>query len=149
MAACHQELLLQVRDFQAVIGKEVRHQCLEKMGGDPDILLACVGGGSNAIGLFHEFVDDAHVRLIGVLFRQSQPSVPLRPSSTAPEQQGTAVGAVPVHPVLSLLGYLTPAHRAHRGRHYVVSTLLGAFMSLPPIVCQTQACFLQDTATDM
>lgn len=54
-----------VRDFQAVIGKEVRHQCLEKMGGDPDILLACVGGGSNAIGLFHEFVDDAHVRLIG------------------------------------------------------------------------------------
>ena len=58
--------VMQVRDFQAVIGKEVRHQCLEKMGGDPDILLACVGGGSNAIGLFHEFVDDAHVRLIGV-----------------------------------------------------------------------------------
>ncbi|KAL3136384.1 Bifunctional NAD(P)H-hydrate repair enzyme [Trebouxia sp. C0009 RCD-2024] len=57
---------MMVRDFQAVIGREVRHQCLEKMGGDPDILLACVGGGSNAIGLFHEFVDDAHVRLIGV-----------------------------------------------------------------------------------
>ena len=55
----------QVRDFQAVIGKEVRQQCLEKMGGKPDILLACVGGGSNAIGLFHEFVDDADVRLIG------------------------------------------------------------------------------------
>ena len=56
---------VQVRDFQAVIGKEVRQQCLEKMGGKPDILLACVGGGSNAIGLFHEFVDDADVRLIG------------------------------------------------------------------------------------
>lgn len=56
---------LQVRDFQAVIGKEVRQQCLEKMGGKPDILLACVGGGSNAIGLFHEFVDDEDVRLIG------------------------------------------------------------------------------------
>lgn len=54
-----------MRDFQAVIGKEVRQQCLEKMGGKPDILLACVGGGSNAIGLFHEFVDDADVRLIG------------------------------------------------------------------------------------
>lgn len=63
----HQALsvYLQVRDFQAVIGKEVRQQCLEKMGGAPDILLACVGGGSNAIGLFHEFVDDEHVRLIG------------------------------------------------------------------------------------
>jgi len=58
---------VQVRDFQAVIGKEVRQQCLEKMGGKPDILLACVGGGSNAIGLFHEFVDDADVRLIGRL----------------------------------------------------------------------------------
>lgn len=56
-----------MRDFQAVIGKEVRQQCLEKMGGKPDILLACVGGGSNAIGLFHEFVDDADVRLIGEL----------------------------------------------------------------------------------
>ena len=59
--------LLQVRDFQAVIGRETRQQCLEKLGRDPDVLLACVGGGSNAIGLFHEFVDDAHVRLIGEL----------------------------------------------------------------------------------
>lgn len=57
---------MMVRDFQSVIGKEVRQQCLEKMNGKPDILLACVGGGSNAIGLFHEFVDDADVRLIGV-----------------------------------------------------------------------------------
>jgi tryptophan synthase beta chain len=57
---------MMVRDFQAVIGREVRQQCLEKLGGKPDILLACVGGGSNAIGLFHEFVDDADVRLIGV-----------------------------------------------------------------------------------
>eukprot|EP00891_Asterochloris_glomerata_P008241 jgi/Astpho2/8241/Aster-01329 len=57
---------MMVRDFQAVIGRETRQQCLEKLGRDPDVLLACVGGGSNAIGLFHEFVDDAHVRLIGV-----------------------------------------------------------------------------------
>ncbi|MFH7026783.1 MAG: tryptophan synthase subunit beta [Heteroscytonema crispum UTEX LB 1556] len=55
-----------VRDFHAVIGKETRAQCEEKWGGLPDILLACVGGGSNAIGLFHEFVDEANVRLIGV-----------------------------------------------------------------------------------
>ncbi|MBW4613582.1 MAG: tryptophan synthase subunit beta [Desmonostoc vinosum HA7617-LM4] len=55
-----------VRDFQAVIGKETRLQCHEKWGGLPNILLACVGGGSNAIGLFHEFVDESAVRLIGI-----------------------------------------------------------------------------------
>ena len=69
---------LQVRDFQAVIGKEVRQQCLEKMGGKPDILLACVGGGSNAIGLFHEFVDDQDVRLIGEEATQQRFSATLR-----------------------------------------------------------------------
>jgi tryptophan synthase beta chain len=55
-----------VRDFQAVIGQETRAQAREKWGGLPDILLACVGGGSNAMGLFHEFVDELSVRLIGV-----------------------------------------------------------------------------------
>ncbi|MGB3636574.1 MAG: tryptophan synthase subunit beta [Rivularia sp. (in: cyanobacteria)] len=55
-----------VRDFQAIIGKETRVQAEEKWGGLPDILLACVGGGSNAMGLFHEFVSDVEVRLIGV-----------------------------------------------------------------------------------
>ncbi|NEO29165.1 MAG: tryptophan synthase subunit beta [Symploca sp. SIO3C6] len=55
-----------VRDFHAVIGQETRAQCLEKWGGLPDILLACVGGGSNAMGLFHEFVNEPTVQLIGV-----------------------------------------------------------------------------------
>ena len=55
-----------VRDFQAIIGKETRAQCQEKWGGLPDILLACVGGGSNAMGLFHEFVNEPSVRLIGI-----------------------------------------------------------------------------------
>ncbi|MUG92137.1 tryptophan synthase subunit beta [Scytonema sp. UIC 10036] len=55
-----------VRDFHAIIGQETRAQCLEKWGGLPDILLACVGGGSNAIGLFTEFVNDSNVRIIGV-----------------------------------------------------------------------------------
>ncbi len=55
-----------VRNFQAIIGKETRAQCLEKWGGLPDILLACVGGGSNAVGLFHEFLTEPKVRLIGV-----------------------------------------------------------------------------------
>ena len=55
-----------VRDFHAVIGQETRTQCLEKWGGLPDILMACVGGGSNAMGLFHEFIQDPSVQLIGV-----------------------------------------------------------------------------------
>jgi tryptophan synthase beta chain len=55
-----------VRDFQAIIGKETRAQAEEKWGGLPDILLACVGGGSNAMGLFHEFVNQTSVRLIGI-----------------------------------------------------------------------------------
>ena len=57
---------MMVRDFHAVIGRETRAQCAEKWGGLPDILLACVGGGSNAMGLFHEFVREPQVRLIGV-----------------------------------------------------------------------------------
>ncbi|NET02833.1 MAG: tryptophan synthase subunit beta [Sphaerospermopsis sp. SIO1G2] len=57
---------MMVRDFHAVIGEETRAQAMEKWGGLPDILMACVGGGSNAMGLFHEFVKESSVRLIGV-----------------------------------------------------------------------------------
>ena len=55
-----------VRDFQAVIGEETRAQVLDAEGRLPDALVACVGGGSNAIGLFHNFLNDANVRLYGV-----------------------------------------------------------------------------------
>ena len=55
-----------VRDFHIVIGQETRAQAMEKWGGLPDILLACVGGGSNAMGLFYEFVKEPSVRLIGI-----------------------------------------------------------------------------------
>jgi tryptophan synthase beta chain len=55
-----------VRDLQRVIGVETRRQILETEGRLPDVLVACVGGGSNAIGLFHPFLDDAGVRMIGV-----------------------------------------------------------------------------------
>ena len=57
---------MMVRDFQSVIGRECRAQCLEKLGRLPDAVVACVGGGSNAAGIFHPFVADAAVRLIGV-----------------------------------------------------------------------------------
>ena len=55
-----------VKDFQPVIGREARRQCLEKFGRLPDQAIACVGGGSNAIGLFAGFLDDAGVKLVGV-----------------------------------------------------------------------------------
>lgn len=55
-----------VRDFQCVIGREAREQCLAQAGRLPDALVACVGGGSNAIGLFHPFLNDEGVRMFGV-----------------------------------------------------------------------------------
>jgi tryptophan synthase beta chain len=55
-----------VRDFQAIIGRETRQQCLDRLGRLPDVLVACVGGGSNAIGMFHPFIRDRDVRLVGV-----------------------------------------------------------------------------------
>ena len=55
-----------VRDFQSVIGKEARQQVLEQAGRLPDCIVACVGGGSNAIGIFHPFLNDKDVRLVGV-----------------------------------------------------------------------------------
>jgi tryptophan synthase beta chain len=55
-----------VRDFQSVIGREVRTQIIEAEGRLPDVLIACVGGGSNAMGLFHTFVPDTGIRMIGV-----------------------------------------------------------------------------------
>jgi tryptophan synthase beta chain len=55
-----------VRDFQSVIGREAKMQLFEREGRLPDYAVACVGGGSNSIGLFHEFIDDTSVRLIGV-----------------------------------------------------------------------------------
>lgn len=55
-----------VRDFQAIIGRETKQQCQDMIGKLPDALVACVGGGSNAIGLFYPFINDESVRLIGV-----------------------------------------------------------------------------------
>ena len=54
-----------IRDFQAIIGKEIKQQMLEAEGKLPDVVMACVGGGSNAIGTFYDFIPDKQVRLIG------------------------------------------------------------------------------------
>ena len=55
-----------VRDFQSVIGREARSQIIEKAGKLPDYVIACVGGGSNAIGMFHAFLKDKDVKIVGV-----------------------------------------------------------------------------------
>jgi tryptophan synthase beta chain len=57
---------MMVRDFQSVIGREAREQMLEMTGRHPDAVLACVGGGSNAMGIFHTYIPDESVRLIGI-----------------------------------------------------------------------------------
>ena len=57
---------MMVRDFQAIIGREAREQCLDQVGRLPDEVIACVGGGSNSAGMFYPFVDDAGVALTGV-----------------------------------------------------------------------------------
>jgi tryptophan synthase beta chain len=55
-----------VRDFQSVIGQEARQQCLEQIGRLPNVVVACVGGGSNSAGMFYPFIDDAEVEIVGV-----------------------------------------------------------------------------------
>ena len=55
-----------VRDFQSVIGKETKTQIMDRCNRLPDYIIACVGGGSNAIGIFYPFLDDESVRLIGI-----------------------------------------------------------------------------------
>jgi tryptophan synthase beta chain len=57
---------MMVRDFQTIIGREAREQMAELVGRQPDAVLACVGGGSNAMGIFHPYIQDESVRLIGV-----------------------------------------------------------------------------------
>jgi tryptophan synthase beta chain len=57
---------LMVREFQSVIGREARQQCMELIGRPPNAVIACVGGGSNAIGIFDAFIDDPNVKLIGI-----------------------------------------------------------------------------------
>jgi tryptophan synthase beta chain len=81
---------MMVRDFQRVIGVEARQQILEREGALPDLLIACVGGGSNAIGLFHPFLDDGDVRMIGV----EAGGEGIRPGKHAARFQGGKLGVL-------------------------------------------------------
>ena len=81
-----------VRDFQSVIGRETRAQCLEQVGRLPDMVVACVGGGSNAAGIFAPFIDDREVALVGAEAggrgprQASTPPAFARPAGRAPRQ---------------------------------------------------------------
>jgi len=83
-----------VRDFQSVIGREARRQILEETGRLPNYLVACVGGGSNAIGLFHPFYNDRHVKMIGVEPAGKGLNSGLHAASLAKGQRGILHGAI-------------------------------------------------------
>lgn len=106
-----------VRDFQLVIGREAKKQILEKENRLPDYLIACVGGGSNSIGLFHPFIDDKEVKMIGVEAGGTGPGVGQHASTLTSGKVGVLHGSVsyvlqdddgqtlPVHSISAGLDY--------------------------------------------
>jgi tryptophan synthase beta chain len=107
-----------VRDFQRVIGDEARRQLLEREGRLPDALVACVGGGSNAIGLFHAFLDDP-VALVGVEAGGRSP----RPGDHAARFLGQGAGVGVLHGTRTYLlqdaaGNVLPTHSVSAGLDY-------------------------------
>lgn len=108
---------MMVRDFHAIIGTETRQQCSEKWGGLPDILLACVGGGSNAMGLFHEFVKQSSVRLIGVEAAGSGVSSGKHAATLTQGQPGVLHGAMS-YLLQDTEGQVTEAHSISAGLDY-------------------------------
>ncbi len=108
---------MMVRDFQLVIGKETKAQILEKEGRLPDVLVACVGGGSNAIGLFHPFAGDDSVRFIGVEAAGLGLETGKHAASISLGERGV------LHGSMSFLlqdkdGQITPAHSISAGLDY-------------------------------
>jgi tryptophan synthase beta chain len=111
-----------VRDLQAVIGEEARAQVLEARGRLPDLLVACVGGGSNAIGLFHAFLGDASVRMVGVEAGGRSP----RPGDHAArflseDGAGTGVGVLQgtrTYLLQDAAGNVLPTHSVSAGLDY-------------------------------
>jgi tryptophan synthase beta chain len=119
-----------VRDFQAVIGREARAQALEACGRLPDWLVACVGGGSNAIGLFFAFLDDAGVRMVGVEAggRSSRPgdhaarlAFSRSPARSEPVATGVGVGVLQgtcTYLLQDEAGNVLPTHSVSAGLDY-------------------------------
>jgi len=106
-----------VRDFHSIIGREAREQILQAEGRLPDTLIACVGGGSNSIGLFHSFLDDAGVRMIGVEAGGTGPG----PGQHAARFSGGSLGVLQGTRTFLLqdeAGNILPTHSVSAGLDY-------------------------------
>ncbi|SDN09188.1 tryptophan synthase beta chain [Psychrobacillus sp. OK028] len=106
-----------VRDFQRVIGVETRRQIVEKVGKLPDAVVACVGGGSNAIGMFHPFVDDKDVALYGVEAGGSGISTGLHAAAVTGGKEGVLHGAY-MYILQDDNGFIQEAHSISAGLDY-------------------------------
>lgn len=106
-----------VRDFQRVIGVETRHQILEKEGRLPDAVVACVGGGSNAIGMFHPFVEDEEVALYGIEAGGKGITTGKHASAVAEAKEGVLHGAY-MYILQDENGFIQEAHSISAGLDY-------------------------------
>ncbi|MER2090181.1 MAG: tryptophan synthase subunit beta [Sporosarcina sp.] len=106
-----------VRDFQRVIGLETRRQIVEKEGRLPDAVVACIGGGSNAIGMFHPFVDDEEVALYGVEAAGSGIETGLHAAAIADGKEGVLHGAF-MYVLQDDDGFIQEAHSISAGLDY-------------------------------
>lgn len=106
-----------VRDFQRVIGDETRKQIVEHEGRLPDAVVACIGGGSNAIGMFHPFVDDQDVKLYGVEAAGSGISTGKHAAAIAGKQEGVLHGAY-MYVLQDEDGFIQEAHSISAGLDY-------------------------------
>lgn len=106
-----------VRDFQCVIGNETKQQIMEKENCLPDAVVACIGGGSNAIGMFHPFVDDEDVKLYGVEAAGSGISTGKHAAAIAGKQEGVLHGAY-MYVLQDEDGFIQEAHSISAGLDY-------------------------------
>jgi tryptophan synthase beta chain len=106
-----------VRDFQSVIGRETREQVLEREGRLPDAVIACIGGGSNAIGMFHPFVSDESVRLIGVEAAGEGVETDKHAATITKGRPGVFQGAL-TYLLQDEWGQITEAHSVSAGLDY-------------------------------
>lgn len=106
-----------VRDFQRVIGVETRKQIVEKTGRLPDAIVACIGGGSNAIGMFHPFLDDKEVALYGVEAAGSGLATGLHAAAIADGKEGVLHGAY-MYILQDADGFIQEAHSISAGLDY-------------------------------
>jgi tryptophan synthase beta chain len=106
-----------VRDFQSVIGRETREQMMEREGRLPDSLIACIGGGSNAIGLFHPFLDDKDVEIYGVEAAGHGVSSGLHAASLTGGRPGVLHGNR-TYLLMNEDGQITDAHSISAGLDY-------------------------------